>query len=388
MRITGLDEKFDREIKTEDGNLTYYSVDEVECFRSDDYLQQHHDEFQPGCIVGVNVFPSTRACCIRTEAPIWADVNGYSMGEAQTKAFLEKNDMFVAHNWNQQMPALRKADKFSSASDLQRHILVGELGSVGRLNQHTLGYDFVHTVPNGREVNEFKRTGEGLRGVDFAEDDFLILWSGGFNLWCDIETMFEGLEIAMARNAKIHFVSTGGVIDGVDEITYPRFQDMVANSRYKDRFHLKGWIPSEDVPDYFLDCDIGINVDRPCYESVYGARNRITDMMKAGMPVITSLGTEITRIVEESRCGLTFPIGDAESLSSSIVYAAENREELKDLGGNGRRHFEEHFTTSEATRPMWLWARNPTHAPDWDKPKPLQEEGPKNEKPKPWWRFW
>ena len=45
-----------------------------------------------------------------------------------------------------------------------------------------------------------------------------MLWSGGYNLWTDVDTLFRGLEAAMARNPKVHFLSTGGAIDGTDTL--------------------------------------------------------------------------------------------------------------------------------------------------------------------------
>lgn len=390
MRITGLEESFEKEVRTQEGHLTYLSVDEVACFRDNEYLQRQHDEFQPDCIIGVNAFPSTRAVQLRTQSPIWADINGYSMGEAQTKAFREDNDLYVRHNWNQEKPALERADKFSSASDLQRHILVGELGTVGRLNRHTMGYNFVETVAEGRKDDPMILSENNPRTNYFKEDDFLILWSGGYNLWCDVDTMFEGVEKAMAQEPRIHFVSTGGVIDGVDEKTYPHFQELISRSRFSDRFHLKGWIPFEQVPDYFLCANIGINVDAMCYESMYGARNRITDMMRTGLPIVTTLGTEISRIVGDARCGLTFSIGNSEALSAALVYAATHPDEMKQMGNAGRKYFEEHYTFRETLKPVLQWVADPKHAPDWGKPKPLQEAPtvvpPSPPAPKTFWK--
>jgi glycosyltransferase involved in cell wall biosynthesis len=339
MRITGLEEEIEGEIRHEEENLTYYSVDEVDFFRSDEYLQKRHDEFQPDCIIGVNVFPSTRACQIQTCVPIWADINGYSMGEAQTKAYREKDDMYVRHFWNQQKPALLRADKFSSASKLQKHILVGELGSVGRLNQYTMGYKFAHTIHNGRPGGDLALSEVAQKLTEFPDDAFLILWSGGYNLWCDVETMFMGLERAMQQCPNIRFVSTGGIIDGVDEESYPKLQRLVEDSQYKDRFHLKGWIASEEVPKYYSGCDIGINVDAFCYEAKYGARNRITDMMRVSMPILTTLGTEISSIVAQAGCGLSFPIGDADAMCSQIIYACSSSRRTERNGPQGTRLF-------------------------------------------------
>jgi hypothetical protein len=60
------------------------------------------------------------------------------------------------------------------------------------------------------------------------------------------------------------------------------------------------------------------------------------------------------------------------------------------MGRKGRDYFLEHFTFEKTTESLCLWTRNPQHAPDWDKPNPLEhhqtvqvEEDTKPERT--WW---
>ena len=58
-----------------------------------------------------------------------------------------------------------------------------------------------------------------MRGRLVPEDAFVVLWSGGYNVWSDIETLLQGLEKAMDEQPSIHFLSTGGAISGHDDAT-------------------------------------------------------------------------------------------------------------------------------------------------------------------------
>ena len=46
-----------------------------------------------------------------------------------------------------------ETNRFSTTSNLQRHTLIGELGALGRLNRHTVGYEFVSSIPIGRSAD-------------------------------------------------------------------------------------------------------------------------------------------------------------------------------------------------------------------------------------------
>ncbi|HQP97534.1 MAG TPA: glycosyltransferase, partial [bacterium] len=172
------------------------------------------------------------------------------------------------------------------------------------------------------------------------------------------------VESAMREDSRIRFLSTGGAIDGHDEATYPEFQRMVDASPFRDRFDLRGWVPSEDLPGIQEQVDLFINVDRFCYETLIGARNRITEMMVRGVPILSTLGTEISRILQENACGLVVPIGDCEALSQRILCAADHPGDLEEMSQRARRLFEEKFTYEATARPLIEWAKTPVRAGD------------------------
>jgi len=192
---------------------------------------------------------------------------------------------------------------------------------------------------------------------------FRLLWVGGYNTWVDEETLFAAVEGAMAKNADIYYISTGGEIEGLDDSTYARFRAKVAKSEFKERFIFLGWIETAQIPSLYLSVDAGINVDLLCVETETGARNRINEMMKFGLPVITTLGSEIASEVGRAGAGLTVTSGDISGLTAAILEMAVDQ---KDYGQKGARYIEEKCNYRVLTQPLVEWLGSAAPAPDRD----------------------
>ena len=352
--------------KIERDNLSYYSVNELYVFMDINYLQMHCDEFQPDAILGINTHAAAQACKLKTDKPIWADLNGWVMAEAQMKAAIYKDDNFLNYFWAQEEPIIKRADRFSTVSIPQKYALIGELAAFGRLNRRTFGYDFVEHIPNAVNSDELIIGEPLLRGKKVQDDDFLVLWSGGYNTWTDVDTLFNGLQEAMSQNPRIKFISTGGNISGHDDFTYRDFQQKIEQSPYKDRFILLGWISSKDIPTVYSECDLGLNIDGLNYEVVFGARNRLNSMLRSGIPVLTTLGTEVTEILNDHQLALSFERGNPKSLAEQILWAAQHRGEIKSMGAQGQTFVLSEWSRVKTTLAVQAWAKNPTHSPDWN----------------------
>ena len=319
-------------------------------------------DFRPDALLGINTFPSRVLADTDNDLPLWVDLNGYVMVEGQTKCRLYNNDAELLHFWEQELKIVQRADKFSVVSEPQKYALLGELAIAGRLNRWNFDWEFVHWLPNA--VNEMYRDIQSshqhvLRGSVVPENAFVLLWSGGYNTWTDVDFLYESLNQIMGELPDLHFVSTGGMVDGHDELSYARFQELVAKSSFRDRFHLQGWLPADQVPAYYRESDLGINIDSFNYETIFGARNRLVNMMAAGLAVLTTRGTEISAIIERENIGMTFPIGDHERLASCIHRAAANPDETRAMGLRGRDYVLREFSYEATTRHLQKWAHSP-----------------------------
>ncbi len=346
-----------------EGVFSLDSVEEVTHFRNDDFLRDRIRAVGTNLLVGVNSFPAGRACELGLDLPLWADMNGFNMGEVQIRAHLTHNDDAIPHGWREESRALARADVFSAASARQRYALIGELASVGRLRAVTCNYEFVHIIPVGREDPPPAQVQCELRDR-LGREAFLALWVGCYNYQFDIDTLFEGMEQAMAANPCIHFVSTGGKVDGHNEITFARFQERVNQSPFKDRYHFMGWLPWDEFDALLRAADVGVTMDIPCYETELGARNRLTEMWRVGLPAVTTPGPEIAEDVCAEGAGWVAAPRRAESLAQALLAAAGDRPECRRRGAVARALFESRYTISASVAPLIRWVNSPWRAPD------------------------
>ncbi|MBD3265659.1 glycosyltransferase [bacterium] len=236
---------------------------------------------------------------------------------------------------------------------------------MGRLNQYTLAEELVYTIPcafNGDVLPVKKKT--ILRGKELEPRDFAILCTGGFNTWLDVPTLFEGIEAAMEKNRKIHCVVTGGAITGHHEDGFNRFRSLISKSPYESRFHLLGWLSNEDVDQVTLECDLGINIDLPIYESYLGSRNRILYWMQFGLPVLTTLNTEISNILFDNGIVLGVPSGKPKLIAKKLLEASMQPAKMKSMAVRAREFAYNYFTFEETALPLIKWAEDPVHAAD------------------------
>ena len=246
----------------------------------------------------------------------------------------------------------------------------------GRLNSQSFGYQFVQVVLPGSpsvETETLEPPNKSfLMEIGVPEDSFVVLWCGGYNAWTDVTTLFAGLEYAMSRNDKIQYVSVGANTYQAKDDVYTQLLDMIANSSYKDRFHMMGWRPYGEIINYYQNSDIGINIDSLHYETIYGTRTRIVEMLASSLPVITSQGCELSDLVNNYGAGLLFSSGDWEMLGRHILTLVNDKQYHEQVRQKALDYATSELSFETTTWPVRSWVRNARHAPDKDANNPTR----------------
>jgi glycosyltransferase involved in cell wall biosynthesis len=345
----------------EENGCVVYRIDQ-DSFEVGGFTDQLMQELDPDCVVGATAYPSYVAVTYAGERPTWVDVFGSFLSEAQAKAAVYNDNSFLEHYVRIISLLVNLGDMFSTVSERQKYELIGQLGVAGRLVAETFGYDFVCPIPCGVEGLSFPAAADPTGGK--GADAFMVLWSGGFNTWTDVATLFAGMEMAMSASPRVNFVSTGGDIKGHDERTYAEFERMVAASAYRDRFHLKGWVRRSEALSYYGAADVSINIDADHYEVAFGSRNRILEWALAGLPAISTDLCELTG--ELSREGLLFPIpvGDPRALADRVLELEGDPGKLRQAGERLKDFVLEKYSFEQTTECLRDWVGDPGHAPD------------------------
>jgi glycosyltransferase involved in cell wall biosynthesis len=261
-------------------------------------------------------------------------------------------------------PTVGCADKISVVSQRQRGALIGELGAVGRLNYETCGYEFSAVIPCALTPTSFVDGSEKTSISGLPDNAFVVLWSGSYNVWSDVETLFEGLESAMSEDSTIHFVSTGGAIPGHDEETYADLEQRVESSPYRDRYHLKGWVSADEVRSYWAASDLGVLTEHSMYEGELGSKNRVIQWLGYGLPVAYNHVGDLGELLDRKGIGLVFDRGNALQLAERIRWAAAHRDQLAEMAKRARDFVERELSFEKTTSELVAWADKPRHAPD------------------------
>ena len=81
-----------------------------------------------------------------------------------------------------------------------------------------------------------------------------------------------------------------------------------------------------------------------CYE---GFPVTIAEAFACGLPVIASRLGAMAEIVEDNRTGLHFTAGDAEDLASKVEWAWTHPQQMREMGKEARREYEEKYTAEQ-----------------------------------------
>ena len=327
--------------------------------------------------VGINAYPAWLLARLAPNLPFWADLNGWTMAEGVTRAAVVGHDNDFAHFWKLEVATLLAADRFSTVTERQAYALEGELALLGRLNAKTFAESFASSVPNAiypdyATLERRSSVPEFLRDR-LPADARIVLWTGGFNTWTDTEMLTEGMARLLAADPSAAFVCTGGAVLGHDELTYKRFLEVATKRLPAGRFLPLGWVPLDQVVALHAAAAVGINIDGTNVETRFGARNRLTNMLGCGLPVLTTRGTEIAAWIEAHGAGTVIPPGSAAALADALAGVLRDREATEAMAAQARTAALEAFAPEATLREFLQWAGAPCRAADRSAPI---EDGP------------
>lgn len=318
-------------------------------------------------VVGLNAYPAYLLAAAGPTVPFWADLYGWTMAEGQSRSALVGHDRDQDHFWRLEAAVLLAADRFSTVSVRQGDALYGELAMTGRLNSLTFTWPFAYPVPTAVDprYSEMQRNGELPAALgSLSENTHVVLWSGGFNTWTDVDLLANALARALEERPEMHFVATGGAVVGHNDTSFRRFRELAREKLPRKRYALLGWVDTDLVLALHASASLGLCVDSLNTETRFGARTRLTNMMGAGLPVLTTRGTEIAEWIERREAGGVVPSGDAEALANALIDSAGNKDKWFERADRARAMALEDFSPTKTLEEFLNWCAAPQFAPD------------------------
>jgi len=308
------------------------------------------------------------ATLAKLPAPLMVDWFGDPLCERQLQGARAQHDASLLDGWRAMLPALLGADAFTVCCPEHRHLLLGQLSAVGRLNRWTAHRELIHYIrPAWSFAFPPPPPGEApypaIRGRVVPADAFVVLWSGGYNNWADIESLYPALEQLMEAVPEAHFVSTGGAIAGHAEGPFAEFMSWVEESPRRERFHFLGWVPTHAMPALYAEASVALNLDRPSVEGEVGTRNRLLDWARFGATPVTTPLCELARAMIGAGAAAPVAMNDPAGVAATLVELAlddARRGQLREKALT----FVERWTAEALATSVLARAESPQAAPD------------------------
>ncbi len=365
-RMPGGYEEPDSDVEVEQTGTAMIVRMSAEDFHTSDVVPRLIDAFDPACLVGASARPSGRAVEVANGRPVWVDLFGDPMAEAQARAArCSEGDQLTAYR-DLVATLVENGDAFSVVSHRQHDAALGQLGLLGRLNRRTAGHELVHVIPCGIDGGGSPPDNDGPsdRGSSPVPDDALVvLWSGGFNTWCDVDTLVRGVEEAMKTEPSLHLVVTGGAIAGHDDDSWREWVQSVEASAFGDRIHLLGSLPTAELKWWIDRADLGLITEKVLHERELGSSGRVVAWLEAGLPFVATAQSELVQLCIEADAAFPYTPGDAHSLASTLESVCRERDGLAGAGERAQA-LASTFDVTATTAPLVRWVDQAQPAPD------------------------
>ena len=231
---------------------------------------------------------------------------------------------------------------------LYRHadrVMVNSPGYVAHVTAR--GARRTELVPNGADPAMFEPGDDGraFRSAHGLEGKFVALYAGAHGMSNDLGVLLECARLLASSHPEIQIVFLG---DGKEK---PALQARAAEMGLSNVSFLPP-VPKNEMAAALAGTDACIAILKPLDEYKTTYPNKVFDYMAAGRPVVLAIDGVIREVVETAGCGIFARPGDPAALAQAIARLAGDRSAGREMGRNGRRTVEAHFSRAASAEKL------------------------------------
>jgi glycosyltransferase involved in cell wall biosynthesis len=239
---------------------------------------------------------------------------------------------------------LGRGDFFLCSSEEQRFFYLGWLGALGRVNPLTLEDDptlegLIAELPFGTPVDDPPILGKASEILNGVDDGSSVIYFGGIYDWYDPTVVLDALPTILERFPRTVLV----FVDHPHPEETPRSAASVARRTAEDRGWLgeavrfEAWRPFDRRFELASAADLAVITHRPGLETDLSLRTRIVDLLWLGLPVVSTRGGTMARVIEETGAGATVAAGDPSGVADAVLGLLSDADTRAKAGEAGRR---------------------------------------------------
>jgi glycosyltransferase involved in cell wall biosynthesis len=170
---------------------------------------------------------------------------------------------------------------------------------------------------------------------------FNLVFAGNIGESQDFETILEAAKIVNKKTQKVNWIIIG------DGRKVPDVEKKIYDLELQNNVILLGSFPVETMPEFFAwaDCLLVSLKDRDIFNLTIPSK--IQSYLACGRPILASINGEGKSVIEESNSGVVAPAETPFQLAEAAINMSNSSElQLKEMGINARRYFDENFERS------------------------------------------
>lgn len=200
-------------------------------------------------------------------------------------------------------------------------------GIVRGITKRGVASEKVALIPNGCDLNIFAAEHAAWRPEQVAESDLMAIFTGTHGLANGLDAVIAAAaELKKRQRNDIKLVLVG---DGMQK----KGLQLLAQELGLDNIIFHGPVNKEKLAGLMASADLGLQILANVPAFYYGTSpNKFFDYIAAGLPVLNNYPGWLAEMIEEKQCGFAVPPESPECFADALERAADNREELKNMG--------------------------------------------------------
>lgn len=194
--------------------------------------------------------------------------------------------------------------------------------------------DKIEVIPNGVDVEKFQP--KQASGNEDKSTIFFLSVLDEFHKYKGLDYLLEALKIVKNNVPDVKLIVGGkGVL-------LDHYQEMAASLGLKDNVEFAGFIPDEEIADYYSQASVFVLPSISSLQEGFGIV--ALEALACQTPVVTTDIVGVAQDLKQIKGGIVIPPRDTHKLADAITQILSDAQMQKEMGQRGRKLVQEKYT--------------------------------------------
>lgn len=223
-------------------------------------------------------------------------------------------------------------------------------GIVDGIIKRGIAPEKVASIPNGCDLDIFTSEHQPWRPEGVKETDLMAIFTGTHGLANGLNAVLDAaVELKDRQRTDIKLVLVG---DGMQKKALIER----AEKLQLDNVVFHDPVNKAKLAGLMASADIGLQILANVPAFYYGTSpNKFFDYISAGLPVLNNYPGWLAELIAKEQCGFAVPPENSKAFADALEQAADQREQLNQMGKNGQQVAKEQFNRSNLSQKFSDW---------------------------------